>query len=566
MMIRIIVILVLAVINAPALHASNWYASPSATTGNGSITNPWSLTLALTNATVVHPGDTVWLRGGTYNAHSVIWPNNLFCDLTGTSNNPIVVRQYPGERAILDGGIHTGNGDWVTFWGFEVTCSTARTNSYANRPSAFSLEKTTYKLINLVLHDTGHPGIGGTAGEIYGCILWGTGIYNTDSPYSVTNPWDRGSAMYLQNSTTNGYNISDNISSRNFISGIKSYAEHGFANGMTVDGNIVFKNGEESIFCEVLYNSITNYTAINNFVYRGGNNAYGYYSVDTLAQHHGLVYSNNYVVAGPTLGANGMGIWLKRWIDMKVVNNTIATISLSNDWSAGTGISPDFGGKFVDYYPSTNAVLSITINSNAYYGGVIQSGGWWDFSGTNYGMFYHIYQPFIYKYEGDVSPVDGTNGLLSFAAWTNSWEYDVNSTYTTNLPTANVVKVLPNKYEVGRGHIVVFNWQTNSTASVDISSLGLTNGQRFEVRDAQNYLGTPCITTNYNVSQPTLTLPLTLTNMTVLTPIGDINYAEWPNNNPDVHTSPLFNAFVVLPKSTSLGTALLPPTGLAVVR
>jgi hypothetical protein len=565
MMIRIIVILVLAVINAPALHASNWYASPSATTGNGSITNPWSLTLALTNATVVHPGDTVWLRGGTYNAHSVIWPNNLLCDLTGTSNNPIVVRQYPGERAILDGGIHTANGNWVTFWGFEITCSTsiARTNTSANRPAGFSLDKTGYKVINMIIYDTGHPGIGGEASEIYGCIIWGTGTYDTGATgYSVTNPWTRGSAMYLQNTTTNGYNISDNISSRNFISGIKSYAEGGCANGMVIDGNIIFKNGEESIFCEVLYNSITNYTAINNFVYRGGNNAYGYYSVDTLAQHHGLIYTNNYIVTGPVVGAGSPAIWLKRWVDMKVLGNTIVTISLSNDWSAGTGISPDLGSKFVDYYPSTNAVLSITINRNAYYGGVQQSGGWWDSSGTNYGMFYHTYQPFIYKYEGDVSPVNGTNGLLSFVAWTNSWGFDVNSTYTTNLPTTNVVKVRPNKYEVGRGHIVVFNWQTNSTISVDISSLGLTNGQRFEVRDAQNYFGTPCITTNYNVAQPTINLPLTLTNITAVTGGVENNY----NINPNIHTSPLFNAFVVLPKSTSLGTALLPPTGLAVVR
>jgi hypothetical protein len=81
---------------------------------------------------------------------------------------------------------------------------------------------------------------------------------------------------------------------------------------------------------------------------------------------------------------------------------------------------------------------------------------------------------------------------------------------------------------------------------VDISSLGLTNGQRFEVRDVQNYLGTPCITTNYNAAQPTISLPLTLTNMTVLTPVGDINPATF-SSDPDVHTASLFNVFVVLP-------------------
>lgn len=247
-------------------------------------------------------------------------------------------------------------------------------------------------------------------------------------------------------------------------------------------------------------------------------------------------------------------LWLKRWADIQVAGNTITTVSRTNDWSAGTGFGNNMGGKFIEIYPPTNTVPSYTINSNAYYGGMenIQAGHWFD---TN-SIDYHNPCPFRYK--------DYTNEL-GFVNWTNTYGFDLNSTYTTNLPTANVVVVRPNKYEVGRGHIVVFNWQSNSTVSVDISSLGLTNGQRFEVRDAQNYLGTPCLTTNYNAAQPTISLPLTLTNMTVLTSVGDINPATFPSN-PDVHTSPLFNVFVVLPIHTSLGTALLPPTGFKVVR
>jgi len=54
------------------LKASEWYAAPNATTnGNGSITNPWDLATAIGDNTypsspnrVVHPGDTIWLRGG----------------------------------------------------------------------------------------------------------------------------------------------------------------------------------------------------------------------------------------------------------------------------------------------------------------------------------------------------------------------------------------------------------------------------------------------------------------------------------------------------------------------
>ena len=81
--------------------ATSFYASPTGTTstalGTGTITNPWSLQTALSGPAAVHPGDTIWLRGGTY--------SGIFNSyLNGTSAAPIIVRQYPGERAKLDGG------------------------------------------------------------------------------------------------------------------------------------------------------------------------------------------------------------------------------------------------------------------------------------------------------------------------------------------------------------------------------------------------------------------------------------------------------------------------------
>jgi hypothetical protein len=548
--------------------ASDWYISTNGS-GNGSITNPWSIALGLTNSAVVKPGDTIWLRGGTYGVGTNVYSARLI----GTSNSPIVVRQYPSERAIINGRIVDGvsghgSGSYTTFWGFEIMNSGAHTNSMegpgvVGRPGGISISGIGQKVINMVIHDTAEAciGAGTTASnnvtEIYGCIVWGCGIYDTNMPgYSVTNPVTRGSPLYLQNKY-NTFTVSDNISSRNFTTGMKAYAQEGYANGFIFTGNVFFGCPLAGIEVECFYNSITNTTVINNFTYHCDKTPMGYFSSDSLAQHYSLVYSNNYIVGAQ--GAGGSTLWLKRWRTMQVVGNTVITTCKSNDWYAGTGTGSSMGGHFIELYPVTNAVLSYTINSNAYYGGVEQDGAWYDG-----GIFHHTYTPFVYHLINDA--YDGTNGLQSFTYWQNSHGFDLNSTYTTNLPTANVVVVRPNKYEVGRGHIVIFNWQSNSTVSVKISSLGLTNGQRFEVRDAQNYLGTPCITTNYNTAQPLLSLPLTLTNMTVLTPVGDINPATFPSGNPDVHTASLFNVFVVLPIHTSLGTALLPPTGLAVVR
>ena len=64
-----------------------------------SIARPWDLATALSNRTVVQPGDTIWLRGGRYTFPA---GGNIRCGLRGTASAPITVAQYPGERATLD--------------------------------------------------------------------------------------------------------------------------------------------------------------------------------------------------------------------------------------------------------------------------------------------------------------------------------------------------------------------------------------------------------------------------------------------------------------------------------
>src|SRR5262249_8647071 len=42
------------------------------------------------------PGDTLYLRGGTYREH-------VYCAVAGKPDSPITIRAYPGERVIVDG-------------------------------------------------------------------------------------------------------------------------------------------------------------------------------------------------------------------------------------------------------------------------------------------------------------------------------------------------------------------------------------------------------------------------------------------------------------------------------
>jgi hypothetical protein len=92
----------------------------------------------------------------------------------------------------------------------------------------------------------------------------------------------------------------------------------------------------------------------------------------------------------------------------------------------------------------------------------------------------------------------------------------------------------PNKYEPGRGHVVVYNWDMTGAVSVDVSRI-LTPGSSYEVRDAQNYFGSPVAGGTYRGGP--ITIPMTST--AVAAPSGSLPTAP-------VHTGPQFGAFVVV--------------------
>ena len=70
---------------AGTITATDFYVAPNASdSGDGSIGNPWKLQTACYQPGELHPGDTVWLRAGTYSGTYSCWIN-------GTAANPIIV-------------------------------------------------------------------------------------------------------------------------------------------------------------------------------------------------------------------------------------------------------------------------------------------------------------------------------------------------------------------------------------------------------------------------------------------------------------------------------------------
>src|SRR5262245_26205541 len=159
----------------PGNHAGFYVATTGSPSGDGTDTKPWDIATALQGASgAIHPGDTVWVRGGTYNGP-------FTSTLTGNSTASIIVRAYPGERAIIDGAatpsgqeILTVDGAYTNYWGLEIFNSlTQRTDT---RHSGVYLRNAQHvKLINLIIHDTGMGVFGEPDArfcEVYGSIIF----------------------------------------------------------------------------------------------------------------------------------------------------------------------------------------------------------------------------------------------------------------------------------------------------------------------------------------------------------------------------------------------------------
>ena len=84
-----------------------WYVTATGSaSGAGTSASPWSLQTALSGAGgKVLPGDTVWIRGGTY-------PNGGSLSVGGTATASVTFSGYPGETAIIKNQF-TGTASYV---------------------------------------------------------------------------------------------------------------------------------------------------------------------------------------------------------------------------------------------------------------------------------------------------------------------------------------------------------------------------------------------------------------------------------------------------------------------
>src|SRR5438552_4120664 len=477
------------VTSSTGVHAG-YYASPAGSSGgDGSVARPWDLTTALNGGNgKVQPGDTIWLRGGTYTSA-------INTTVAGTATAPIVVRQYPGERAILDanggtsgttrGDFFIVSGSYVTFWGFEVMDSDPNRLT-STRPNLVIANASHLKFINLIVHD---GGIGfytypeQTDIEINGCLIYNNGWQQPD--------FGNGHGIYAKSAAGPVY-LRDNIVFNQFGYGIHIYANAGSGgvNNIHVEGNVSFNNGA------VDADPVNSPNA--NILYGGGDPATGGSLADNMTFFSPNVGVHN-LVLGYSSTAN---------IDLTVQNTYAvggqAVYELGSWQSLAMSGNSAFGSASNPVNLRFAATSGFQLSGNRYYRDPAA-------------------QAWLYN-----------GGRYSFSGWQQATGVGATDLAQAANPTQPQVFVRPSRYEAGRANVIVYNWTRQASVSVVLSGV-VPVGARYEIRNVQDFFGTPVASGTYGGG----TVSIPMSGVTAVQPIGGASTAP-PRTGPD------FDAFVVV--------------------
>jgi len=435
-------------LTTPAASARDVFVSPMGQwEARGTREDPCHVLRVLCDEGGVRPGDTVWLMAGTYPAPERAGQRVPFTSLLkGEGDRPIIVRAMPGSRVILDGRLVI-RGAHTYYHGFEVTDSRFDPNSF--RPptvhpawrAGVCLVGPGTRVINLHIHNVPQgvwaqtPAVGA---EIYGCIIHDFGWPGPNRGH--------GHGIYAINESGT-MRIVDNILFRGYGWNIHAYREAKRLVGLHLEGNICFAPG--ALIADDPKDNILAYSArgadritlVRNVAYHtemGGwrpNVRLGYYTKDNGT----AVCVGNYI-----MGLRGLS--LRNWKHLLVEGNTV--------WAPR---------------------LLLTVQQEV--------GERWVVDGNTYVCPAHMER---FGVRDDV-------GLLTmtFAEYRKATGFDANSKLIeAERPTENFIFVRPNRYEPGRGHVAVFNWEEKEAVTVDLSAV-LKKGARFVVHNVQDLYGKP---------------------------------------------------------------------------
>ncbi|MGH7603731.1 MAG: hypothetical protein ACRENK_07020 [Gemmatimonadaceae bacterium] len=470
-------------------HVGYFVTVNGSQTGDGSAANPWNLATALAQPGIVQPGDTIWMHGGTYKG-------NFVSTLTGSANAPVILRQFPGERATVDGRFDI-NGQYAYYWGFEVTDSDPQRVAVdsGSRPADLPRNMVTVyvsgpfnKIINLVIHDMGdglYSGVPAQGLEVYGTLVYDNGWVGPDRGH--------GHGLYLQNQLATK-EIIDNVIFDNFSTGLKIGGTAGYLLNFHVEGNSVFLAGAPALASYPYQLNLDqeggaeagNSTFDHNSLYQlnGETGSFRLGITGDPVETHSISFTNNVSQGSSSFDT---------WPSLTFTGNTLASGQSAYDAS---------GPRLLNVrMPTGVAKSNYTINNNSYY---------YTVAGTSTPGPFNFFEAGV-NHNYTVS----ATGLTSLVDWRAATGWDSNSTFSVSAFSRTDVILRPNRYESGRANITVWNWNGASSASVDVSGI-LKAGDRFVVHHVYDFYGQPVASGTYS-GQP---ISLPLKSYTPPTPLG----------------------------------------------
>ncbi len=455
-----------AEIVTPLRYASYFVAPPpnGSSSGTGSRARPWDLATALAGAGGrVQPGDTVWLLGGTY-------PGKFRTELAGTPEDRIIFRQYPGERATIDGTLRA-DGAFLTFWGFEIMQSD---------PGTYGLQANASesRFINLIIHDAGTQGVSfwnpGVNSELYGCIIYNNGTHEN---------LDHGVYVHNESGTKR---IVDNVFFNNMARGIQLYAgakKNPVMRNVLVEGNVSFNNGTIS----------SRSTRVNLLMSA---------KVPTVA----LVARDNLLYFSPE--TDGINIRVGNFQAM--YNKALV---LERNYAAGGRLGLQMALPWDRAVVQGNTFVGSTL--------VIEVGG------ANLSAAYR-WEGNTYYRDPTAKAWRYGNAAYDLAGWQRASGLGATDGAVAAAPAALQVFVRPNKYEPGRAHIVIYNWGRKPTVPVDVSRV-VRVGSHYEMRNVQDLFGRPVVSGIYQGGE----IMIPMDGVAPPAPIGRVTPNPAPRTGPD---------------------------------
>jgi len=413
------------------IQASDFYVSAAATgNGNGSFGNPWQLQQALNApAAINNPTDTVWiwLRAGTY-TNQFDAQTSFSCFTNGNADAPIIFRNYYNERVRLDG---------------QLPYSLALALGNCSYTWFWGLE-----IFNSSSFDRDHSNVD-RLGNVY-CTAENIRFINliVHDLGSGLDSWKT-----AKNTDTYGciiYNIGNNLNNNGNWEGHGHgmYLQNDTVGVKNIENNIIFSTYGYGVKVWQTTNTaaIGNFNIQSNIVFNGG----------AASENEGGV-GNNYRTHNFFAVPNG-------------ANNPLRNMVIKHNYTfSGTNIPrPPVNAFGLNY-----GVLNMTLDSN-YLTGQTRLG----FNNT---------PVFDASVKGN-KIIAGIPAVYGYYLWGfTTVDYSQN-TFEPIPPIAGLdYFVTPNKYEPGRAHIAIYNWDSIATVQINVLNAGLIPGDIYELVNVMDY-------------------------------------------------------------------------------